>query len=140
MDAKTEAKLDALLDAYLEGAISYEAYLDACDEALIGAAFDVRASTEAEAVDAALVAGCAPEALEAIGALAEAEAAEDTHLNILRRELAGNDDEHCTECGALLTSENDGGGIEILGQGWICLDCHNAFLAADEAAEAQDAA
>lgn len=30
--------------------------------------------------------------------------------------------ERCAECDAILTAENDGGGIEIL-EGFICVDC-----------------
>ena len=58
------------------------------------------------------------------------------HSAILRRELAHDPDDHCTECGALLTSENDGGGIGvgIDEEGWICIDCHNAFMADDDEA------
>lgn len=62
----------------------------------------------------------------------------DAHRHTLRRELADRDTpaDHCIECDALLTAANDGGGIEIEGEGWICTACDAAYAAAD----ARDAA
>ena len=57
----------------------------------------------------------------------------DTHMHTLRLETATylGEDDPCCECGCELTAQNDGGGIEIVGEGWVCTDCDDRLSGFD---------